>query len=75
MSTIARQKEGDMSHGEEFLTIQELANLLNVSRGTLNKWRRNEVGPPELKVDNTVRFRRSDVDQWVEMMMGTAEIS
>lgn len=58
---------------KEFLSINELARLLGVSRSTVNTWRASEIGPPEFKVDRAVRFRRSDVDKWVDLMLKASE--
>lgn len=59
---------------KEFLSINELARLLGVSRSTMNRWRDGGVGPPEFRVDRSVRFRRSDVDKWVEQMLNSEAV-
>jgi excisionase family DNA binding protein len=51
---------------EELLTAQELARLLKVSVHTLRAWRREGVGPPWIKVGRAIRYRRSDVERWLE---------
>lgn len=53
---------------DELLTINDLAALLGVSRSTVNAWRADGAAPPEVKLGGgkLIRFRRVDVDQWLE---------
>jgi excisionase family DNA binding protein len=39
---------------------------LGVPRATLANWRPAGKGPPFVKVGRHVRYRRADVDRWVE---------
>lgn len=48
------------------LTTQEVADLLNVRRTTLEAWRSRGGGPKFMKLGRVVRYRRRDVDQWLE---------
>ena len=49
----------------EFLTDQQLANLLGVTTRTTLRWRRDGGGPPYVRVGlRYVRYRRADVDAW-----------
>ena len=48
------------------LTTQEVADLLNVRRTTLEAWRSRGGGPKFMKLGRVVRYRRKDVDQWLE---------
>lgn len=52
----------------DLLTIDQLAKLLGVSRSTVNSWRADGAAPPEIKLGGgkLIRFRRVDVDQWLE---------
>jgi excisionase family DNA binding protein len=45
------------------LTIIELMEVLKVSRGTINNWRKK--GMPYLKGEKSVRFNESDVMEWL----------
>jgi predicted DNA-binding transcriptional regulator AlpA len=49
----------------ELLTEQQTAELLGVAPGTLTDWRGSERGPRYIKVGHLVRYRRSDVEQWL----------
>lgn len=49
----------------DLLTPDELAAKLRVKVGTLYAWRNRRTGPPSLKVGGSVRYRRSDVDEWL----------
>jgi excisionase family DNA binding protein len=51
---------------ERLWTEQETAEYLHVAVGTLRRWRAEGTGPPALRVGRTIRYRRSDVDAWVE---------
>ena len=50
----------------EVLTTPELAYYLSISDRTLIRWRVKRVGPPWTKVGHHVRYRRADVDAWLE---------
>jgi excisionase family DNA binding protein len=50
-----------------FMTADEVAALLNVQKHTLAVWRcckRYQL--PFVKVGRLIRYRRSDVEQWIE---------
>ena len=50
----------------EFLTVDELCELLAVSRSTLYKWRARGLAPAALELPNgSLRFKRSVVDAWI----------
>jgi excisionase family DNA binding protein len=51
---------------ERLWTEQEAADYLQVAVGTLRRWRAEGTGPPALRVGRNVRYRRSDVDGWLE---------
>lgn len=51
---------------DEFLTERELADLLKVTVGTVRRWRREATGPPVLWAGGRPRYRRADVDAWLE---------
>lgn len=49
------------------VTPAELAARANVSRSTVKRWRFDGVGPEPVKLSaRTVRYRRSDVEQFLE---------
>lgn len=49
---------------EELLNKKELAAKLKVSIPTVNRWLR--IGMPRLKIGYIVRFRLSEVEEWVK---------
>lgn len=51
---------------QEIFTTSELADFLSVSDRTLIRWRVQRVGPPWTKVGHHVRYRRADVDAWLD---------
>jgi excisionase family DNA binding protein len=48
------------------LTPDDLAAELGVSLMTLWRWRRDGTGPPFAMVGRHVRYRRRDVDRWLD---------
>ena len=51
---------------EKYLTIDDLCELLTVSPKTVHSWRHRGVGPASFKAGKHVRYKRSDVDVWME---------
>lgn len=52
---------------KQLLTLSELAELLNFSPKTLYQWRYRGEGPPALILGGRVRYRREDVESWLEL--------
>lgn len=53
--------------GRELLDEQKAAAVLGVSPGTLGVWRSTgRYALPFVKVGRAVRYRRSDIDAWLE---------
>jgi excisionase family DNA binding protein len=42
-----------------------LASYIGKPLRTVYAWRQRGIGPPSYKVGNSVRYRRSEVDQWL----------
>lgn len=49
----------------DLLTVSELADLLKLKRGTLDRWRAAGIGPTWIEVGGQFRYRREDVDAWL----------
>lgn len=49
---------------ERLITIQQLCDLLHVSRSTVDRWRRE--GLPFTRVGRGIRFREVEALAWVE---------
>lgn len=53
---------------EPMLTIDDLALLTAVPKSTLYSLRSEGRGPRASKVGRSLRFRRSDVDAWLDQL-------
>ena len=60
-----------------FVTPKELAEELRVPLSSVYRWNSNETGPTPIKVGKHIRYRRTDVDAWLEANTGerTADVS
>lgn len=54
-----------VSTDQEFLTVEDLARLLCIPKATIYRWRSAGVGPRGHTIGRYVRFRRSDVEEWL----------
>lgn len=51
---------------EHLLSIVQVAEALAVPEATLRYWRHAGTGPATIKVGRHVRYRREDVEAWLE---------
>jgi len=51
---------------DELLTLAGLASMLKVPRQTIYSWRHRGVGPPGIKLGKHVRYRKRDVEAWLD---------
>src|SRR4051794_910378 len=51
--------------GESYLTAAESAQYLRSSTSTLAKYRLRGIGPPYSRIGRVIRYRRTDLDQWM----------
>lgn len=51
---------------EQLWTANETADYLHVKVKTLHNWRSRRVGPPAVKVVGALRYRRAEVDSWLQ---------
>lgn len=51
--------------GDEFLTAEQVSDLLAVSERTLSRWNRLRCGPPRIKIGRIIFYRRSSVHEWL----------
>lgn len=49
----------------ELLTVNELAVLLKVPPKTIYAWRYRRQAPPGIRIGRHLRFRRADVERWL----------
>ena len=50
---------------EQLLTTSDVALLLKVSNQTIYRWRALDLGPPFIQAEGSIRYRRGDVDRWL----------
>lgn len=55
-----------LEHAMDLLTPDEVAELLRTSPGTLRYWRHVGIGPPSFKLGRRVKYRRADLEAWVD---------
>ncbi len=53
-------------HHNQLMTPSEVAELLQVPVRTIHNWRYRNTGPKGFRVGKHVRFKRSDVEAWIE---------
>ena len=51
---------------DQLMTLEEVADYLQVPVKTLYDWRHKGVGPSGMRVGRYVRYRRADIDAWLE---------
>ena len=51
---------------DRLLTVEELANYLEVPVATIYAWRHRRQGPPGFRAGRHLRFRYRDVERWIE---------
>lgn len=51
---------------QEFLNTKQAAEYLGLKPNTLDIWRQVGKGPAFVKVGRYVRYRRRDIDTWIE---------
>ena len=51
---------------ERLLTVEELADLLQVPVRSVYVWRQKGIGPRGIRVGKYVRYRPSEVNRWLE---------
>lgn len=51
---------------ESLMTVEQVADYLNVPVKTVYRWRLMGTGPRGARVGRYVRYRRADVEAWFE---------
>jgi excisionase family DNA binding protein len=59
-------KDGLNSADDRLLDVGEVAAYLNLPAQTLYSWRVSARGPRGIKIGRHLRFRRSDVESWLD---------
>jgi predicted DNA-binding transcriptional regulator AlpA len=55
-----------------YLTLEQVAEHLQIPAATLRYWRHKGTGPRSAKFVGVVRYRASDVEAWVEAQFAKA---
>lgn len=65
LDAAASQARGELPE-QEYLTTTQAAAYLGFSRKQLEHWRSAGCGPTYIKVGRHVRYRRGDLDAWMD---------
>jgi excisionase family DNA binding protein len=57
---------------EPLIDVQQLADYLDVPVKTLYAWRYRREGPPAFRVGRHLRYRRNDIQRWIQQRIDTA---
>ncbi len=50
---------------ERLLTVDDLAEYLGVPVATIYAWRYHRQGPPGFRVGKHLRYRWTDIEEWI----------
>ena len=67
-SGIARNNVPSDPPLDRMLLPEDVAAFLGVPVKTLYQWRYKGVGPPGIRVGRHVRYRRQDLDAWLDRL-------
>jgi excisionase family DNA binding protein len=51
---------------DPLLTVDQVARWLGKPKATLYAWRTRGLGPKAIRVGNVLRYRRSEVERWLD---------
>ncbi|RFU23032.1 DNA-binding protein [Geodermatophilus marinus] len=51
---------------DRMLSVNDVAEYLGIPKATLHAWSSRGLGPKRYKVGKHLRYRRTDVDVWLE---------
>lgn len=54
---------------DRLLTVNDLAEYLGVPVATIYTWRYRRQGPPGFRVGKHLRFRWTDIEEWIEQQL------
>jgi predicted DNA-binding transcriptional regulator AlpA len=58
--------------GDRLMGRWDLAEYLRISPRTVDSWREKDFGPPFMRVGMQIRYRKRDVDAWLETTKSAA---
>ncbi|MDT8321815.1 MAG: helix-turn-helix domain-containing protein [Xanthomonadales bacterium] len=50
---------------EDLLTADQVAQELDTTRRTVDRWHSRRIGPPRIKIGRKVYYRRDAVREWL----------
>ena len=50
---------------DDFITPDETADELGVTRRTLDRWHTRRIGPPRIQIGRKILYRREAVREWL----------
>jgi len=56
----------------DFLTTPQVAEILGLAENTLEIWRHRGIGPKFLKFGRACRYRRADLEAWIDAQTRTS---
>jgi excisionase family DNA binding protein len=59
------QTTPDITETDPLLRSEAVAEYIDVSMATLEKWRNQKRGPAHVRIGRLVRYRQSDLDRWL----------
>lgn len=63
---VERLRRGELPVAPEYLTAFQVAQLTGFTPKGLETMRAKRLGPPYMKVGNSVRYRAADVRAWMD---------
>ncbi|OJY64322.1 MAG: hypothetical protein BGP16_00645 [Sphingobium sp. 66-54] len=63
---VERFRQGELPVAPEYLTAFQVAQLTGFTPKGLENMRAKRIGPPFMKVGNSVRYRVADVRAWMD---------
>jgi excisionase family DNA binding protein len=61
-----RDRSDERDASDDIMTRPEAASYMKLPRRTLDAWAYRGEGPPFFKIGRHTRYRRTDVDAWLE---------
>ena len=71
-SVVHAQGDVEMAAMEKLWSAQELAEFLGLPIQTIYQWRKRNYGPPGRRMGKHIRYRRSEVERWIDSLDGWA---
>ena len=71
-SVVHAQGDVGMATAKKLWSTQELADFLGLPIQTIYQWRKRNYGPPGRRMGKHIRYRRSEVERWIDSLDGWA---